>query len=174
MYGGIDTYSYILASVAPANLTTYTTPAETESLGVMSMYDIDNFTDITLNDDLRYIDEQALYDCDGITQIVIPDKVRYIREEAFSDCDNLEKVVLGSSLLGISELAFADCKSLATIELRATEPPIIDNSTFANLDKDAIRVIVPASALQAYKDSDWRRFNLVAEGTDLSRANVIT
>lgn len=173
MYSNIDTYDYILASVAPANLASYTTPAETESLGAMSMYDLDNLTEVILTDDVRNIDEQALCDCDGITEIVIPDEVRYIRNGAFKDCDNLEKVVLGSSLLGISECAFADCKSLTTIELRATTPPNINNSTFENLDKEAIRVIVPSSAIQVYKDSDWSRFNLITEGTDLSSANVI-
>ena len=173
MYCNIDTYDYILASVAPANLTSYTTPAETESLGAMSMYNLDNLTDITLNDNLLNIDEQAFYDCDGITEIVIPDQVKYIGKKAFSGCDNLEKVVLGKSVLGISESAFANCNSLATIELRATTPPTIKNSTFEDLDKHAIRVIVPSSALNLYKDSDWRFFNLVAEGTDLSSANVI-
>lgn len=169
-----ESYSIHMASVAAANLTEYTTPEETVYLDRLSMHDLDNLTEITLTENIYDIGELALSDCDGITEIVIPDRVRYIRERAFEECDNLSKVTIGSGLYSLDNLVFHNCKSLNTIEIRATEPPIFEYSTFEGLDKKSIRVIVPASALQAYKDSQWWSFNLAAEGTDMEGANTIT
>ena len=88
-------------------------------------------------------------------EVEIPDGVTYINQRAFAESKNLQKVILPSSLELIDDYAFGNCKSLRVIECKSTVPPLVNDGAFNGVPLEDLTVIVPKSALNDYKSSNF-------------------
>ena len=120
-------------------------------------------------------DNAAGYPC-GIKHVVIEEGITAIGPSAFYMEVGLVDVVLPSTLTDIYTDAFSECKNLAQITCNATTPPTCDapDYTFYDLDEysDPIliaaltKIVVPASAVEAYKAADgWKNYIAYIEGS---------
>ena len=85
----------------------------------------------------------------------IPDGVTYINKSAFAESEKLQKIILPSTLVLIDDYAFENCKSLRVIECKSTVPPLVNDGAFNGVPLEDLTVIVPKSALNDYKSSNF-------------------
>ena len=90
-----------------------------------------------------------------VGEVEIPDGVTYINKRAFAESENLQKVILPSTLVVIDDYAFENCKSLRVIECKSIVPPLVNYRAFNGVPLEDLTVIVPKSALNDYKSSDF-------------------
>ena len=104
---------------------------------------------------LLSISELAFANCAFTGEAEIPEGILSIGKGAFGGCKNLQKVILPSSLELIDDFAFQYCKSLRVIECKSTVPPVVNDRAFYGVHLQDLTVIVPKSALNDYKSSDF-------------------
>jgi hypothetical protein len=81
---------------------------------------------------------------------------------AFCACKNLLSINIPNSVTTIEGSAFAECTSLTSITNFNTTPVDIEAPVFNNVIQSACTLIVPATAVSAYKNADvWKEFNIV-------------
>lgn len=121
------------------------------------------FAHVKLSENLIDIPESTFCNCYFLQDtMVIPDKVQYIHKQAFTNCEKLSAVVLPEGLLSIGSWAFSNCRSLEYIECLATEPPALDPSAFDGVEKIYVTLVVPAEAIEAYRNADhWKEFKRI-------------
>ena len=110
---------------------------------------------LLLHDGITTIGESAFSDNGFAGEVEIPNGVTLIRKRVFAECKNIQKVILPSELRVIDEEAFNNCKSLRVIECKSTVPPLVSMSAFNGVPLQDLTVIVPKSALNDYKSSDF-------------------
>ena len=92
-----------------------------DGLTVINSYlfeDFDQFTSLTLNDDIIVIASWAFRNCDGLTVLNL-DCVQRIHQQAFYGCSSLVTLTIGEEMTSIWYGAFDYCTSLETINLNA-------------------------------------------------------
>ena len=104
---------------------------------------------------LTSISDRAFYNCTFTGEVEIPEGVVCIHIRAFELSENLQKVILPSTLVLIDDYAFGNCKSLRVIECKSTVPPVVNSTAFNWVPLEDLTVIVPKSALNDYKSSDF-------------------
>ena len=104
---------------------------------------------------LTSISEKAFQGCTFTGEVEIPDGVTYINKSAFAESEKLRKIILPSELRIIDDYAFENCKSLRVIECKSTVPPLVNSTAFNGVPLEDLTVIVPKSALNDYKSSDF-------------------
>ena len=104
---------------------------------------------------LTSISEKAFQGCTFTGEVEIPDGVTYINKSAFAESEKLQKIILPSELVLINDYAFENCKSLRVIECKSTVPPLVNDGAFNGVPLEDLTVIVPKSALNDYKSSDF-------------------
>ena len=104
---------------------------------------------------LLSISVSAFTNCAFTGEAEIPEGILSIGEGAFYNCENLQKIILPSSLELIDDQAFGYCKSLRVIECKSTVPPVVNDRAFYGVYLQDLTVIVPKSALNDYKSSDF-------------------
>ena len=104
---------------------------------------------------LTSISEKAFQGCTFTGEVEIPDGVTYINKSAFAESEKLQKIILPSELRIIDDYAFENCKSLRVIECKSTVPPLVNSTAFNGVPLEDLTVIVPKSALNDYKSSDF-------------------
>ena len=80
--------------------------------------------------------------------------IKGIAGSTFYSCGDLTSVTIPASVQYINGVAFAWYTGLTEVICKATTPPDIDSTTFAE-SYDKITLYVPASSLDAYKDHQW-------------------
>ncbi|MBR4079838.1 MAG: leucine-rich repeat domain-containing protein, partial [Christensenellaceae bacterium] len=102
-------------------------------LGMYAFYGCSSIKSITLNSDLKGIDESA-FAYSGLTEINIPESVGYITSYAFEYCEDLKKVSIpNGELKYIYGAAFANCTALEEIIFEGDAPTTIANNVFVNV-----------------------------------------
>ena len=104
---------------------------------------------------LTSISEKAFQGCTFTGEVEIPEGVTYINKSAFAESEKLQKIILPSELRIIDDYAFENCKSLRLIECKSTVPPLVNSTAFNGVPLEDLTVIVPKSALNDYKSSDF-------------------
>ena len=104
---------------------------------------------------LTSISEKAFQGCTFTGEVEIPDGVTYINKSAFAESEKLQKIILPSTLVLIDDYAFENCKSLRVIECKSTVPPLVNDGAFNGVPLEDLTVIVPKSALNDYKSSNF-------------------
>ena len=101
------------------------------------------------------ISSSAFAHCTFSGEVEIPEGILSIGEGAFYNSENLQKIILPSTLELIDDYAFKSCKSLRVIECKSTVPPVVRSTAFNGVPLEDLTVIVPKSALNDYKSSDF-------------------
>ena len=76
-----------------------------------------SLTDITLPDDLTFIDSSAFYSCESLTSVALPDGVTRIDRVAFAYCTGLTDITIPNGVTYIDQCAFGACSSLTSITI---------------------------------------------------------
>ncbi|MBQ9705764.1 MAG: leucine-rich repeat domain-containing protein, partial [Paludibacteraceae bacterium] len=102
-----------------------------------------------------------------LQEAVVPEGVTAIPEYAFH-MTTLASLTLPASIKEIGARAFEGSAALVTAESKAVVPPTLGEDAFKDIDENAT-LYVYASALKAYKASDWSKYftiEAVADGLE--------
>lgn len=171
-------------SSVPKGVTTVILPTNLKEIQYGTFLGCTFLTSIKLPNSIEEIRDRAFSGCESLTEITIPNKVKKIGVEAFDLCGSLNKITLPAELEVIKYNAFQHCYSLESIEIPATikeigvgtfawcsklhtikiaalkppkmEPRTVGKETIYDIGTPKARILVPASALAAYKsDRNW-------------------
>lgn len=99
----------------------------------------------------------AMYE--NVTSVVISEGIEEIQNSAFEDCANLQLVHIPSTVTHIGPWVFRGT-GLKKIICDATDIPETDDRAFENINLGEVTLIVPPSAIDAYKASPiWGKFS---------------
>ncbi len=157
-------------------LTSITIGNSVTSIGDDAFYNCTGLTSITIPNSVTSIGRYAFYNCTGLTSITIPNSVTSIGRYAFDGCTGLTSVTIGNSVTSIGEAAFRDCRKLYDIYAYPIEPPVADNTSFANYN---VNLHVPCDNLRDYQmDAVFGSFKYIqclrAESTDTDDDVTVT
>ena len=103
--------------------------------------------------------------CTSLTSVAIPNSVTSIGNSAFAGCSGLTSVTVGSGVKKIDKQAFANCPELADVYCYAENVPNTNSEAFDGSYIEFATLHVPASAVNAYKNTEpWSKFKKI-EGT---------
>ncbi len=112
---------------------------------------------IQLPSSLERVGAYAFAYCSALSgRMVIPDRVTTIGDCAFHQCHSLTSVTIGSSVQQIGDRAFYHCLGLKQVIVKATTPPQVFSTSFAEVRK-GIPYKVPCVSKSMYtKHTDWK------------------
>ena len=163
-------------------------PSGVTEIGSYAFSDCKSFKGVALPKGFTTLGKRAFAGCLKLESVAIPEGVDAIEEYTFEGCRALKDVSLPKGLEFIGQYCFENCESLACIEIPA-EVGFVDNGAFANcralkrvtlkstdpltclsdIFEEAVQIIVPAEALEAYRASGLAEYydvitSLKAEG----------
>jgi hypothetical protein len=171
-----------------------TIPLEMTKIESNTFQNCTELTSVTLHDGIREIGSSALYgtgitaidlkkvtvigsaafqNCAALTSIHIPDGVTIIENSTFNGCTSLATVTLPASLTAIgtsnSGAVFKNCTALDSITVLAKTPPTLNgtnaNTAFNGVTTEEIKLKVPTSSIDAYKEAaTWTAFTDIVGG----------
>lgn len=96
-----------------------------------------------------------------ITSIDLP-AITTIKYRAFMSVDTLATVTLGENIAEIGQGAFSGCTALESLTVKATTPPTLGTSAFAQsplTGSGTGKIYVPAASVDTYKEADvWFQY----------------
>lgn len=103
----------------------------------------------------------AFIACPNLTSIDLPSIVT-INSRAFNGNTLLETVILGENITEIGSSAFMGCTALESLTVKATTPPTLGTSAFANTPlagSGTGKIYVPAASVDTYKEANvWSQY----------------
>lgn len=96
-------------------------------------------------------------------KVEIPHVCDSIGDNAFNGCSSFTSLNLPYSLSKIGVSAFANCEGLKTVKAFWSTAPVVESTTFTNVNKKCI-LYVPVGAVPSYYENGWGRFPLIEEG----------
>ena len=109
---------------------------------------------ITIPESVTEIGAAVFRDCDALTEVVIPNATTSIGNYAFQWCDNLTNVTLGEGLTSLADGVFYGCTQVTSITALNPTPSYCGTDAFAQIDKEACTLYVPAEAIEAYSNAN--------------------
>lgn len=111
------------------------------------------------------IGERAFSTCNSIESIELPEGLKEIKPAAFGNVTKISEITLPSTLERMGDCAFCyyNSSNLSKVTFKGTTPPEViyntdvdGNYSKPNVEKmQSCTVYVPASAIDAYKASEW-------------------
>ncbi|MCL1975627.1 MAG: M64 family metallo-endopeptidase [Firmicutes bacterium] len=98
-----------------------------------------------------------------ISNAIIPEGTTSIGDFSYYGCEKLTNITIPSSVTAIGNYVFMRCEQLTSITDMATIPQIINNTTFAGVDREKIELLVPIGTKTAYESAGWGGFNIISE-----------
>lgn len=108
---------------------------------------------------------RAFSTCASIESIELPEGLKEIKQSAFGNVSKISEIILPSTLERMSDCAFCyyNSSNLDKVTFKGTTPPEVTYNTdyYGNYSKPNVEkmqsctVYVPASAKDAYKESEW-------------------
>ena len=93
----------------------YSVPDRVTKIDKYAFYGCENLENVTINDNVRYIEDSAFRSCTGLKSIVIPERVVSIGRYAFSGCTNLTEAEIRANAQEICYDAFSYCTNLEKV-----------------------------------------------------------
>jgi hypothetical protein len=141
----------------------YTVPNSVTSISDYAFEYCKGLTEITITNSVTSIGYNAFNGCTGLTAITIPESVTSIEGGAFQYCTGLTAVTIPNSVTSIGNYAFNGCTGLKHIVNKTAAPLTINANVFTNVTAANVDLLVPASAVEAYKAADvWKDFGNIA------------
>lgn len=129
-------------------LQSVTLPNTLTNIGAQAFANCTVLNQVTFGYATQQIQAGAFSGCSGLKEVILPKSLTTIGTQAFAGCTALGKVVLGESVTSIGTEAFAGCRKLYDIYANPTEPPVADNTSFANYN---VNLYVPCDNLRDYQ-----------------------
>ncbi|WP_287640557.1 leucine-rich repeat protein [Bacteroides sp.] len=124
-----------------------------------------NITHIVFPKNLQLIGDECFSQCTYLQDTIkIPSAITKIGYNTFAGCNQIEALVLPDNLQTIENSAFSGCYSLNLVQCLSDIPPVIADGewTFGGVAKDNFSVVVPANAVDAYRNAEgWREFKRI-------------
>ena len=100
-----------------------------------------------------------------ITAVIIEEGMANISAHAFYQCSNINSISIPGSVVEISnEAPFAGCRNIVKIINHSTDPQIIGNDVFDDVNKAECVLFVPVGSEEAYRVADgWKDFENIKE-----------
>ena len=148
--GGGLSYTVNSGLAYPANVTSFTLPANLTSIGDYAFYNNSSLASIVLPAGVTTIGTFAFYGCSSLASVNIPDGVITIATSTFRNCLTLASIVLPAGMIFIGTTAFSDCTSLMELTSLATKPPNLQSNSLTGVPANC-SIRVPAGSVAAYK-----------------------
>ena len=153
-----------------SSLTSVTIPSSVTRIEDYTFSYCSSLTSVTIPSSVTSIGFSAFVGCSGLTSVTIPNSVTYIGYNAFKGCNGLVSITIGSGVEEIGTLAFAECNKLETLTCLAENVPNTSSDAFDKSMIEYSTLVVPESALQAYKTTaPWSGFGTfrTVDGTEV-------
>ena len=149
-----------LVEAADKTLSTYTIREGTRFIGSSAFNRCSSLTSITIPEGVTSIQNSAFYYCSSLTSITIPEGVTSIGRSAFRYC-RLTSITIPESVNSIGNAAFVNT-FIRTVKVCNSTPFPYDGFSLNSISIPVIVLIVPASALSAYKTAKgWKDFDYI-------------
>ncbi|MDD6817888.1 MAG: leucine-rich repeat protein, partial [Prevotellaceae bacterium] len=145
------------------SLTSVHLPANLSFISDSLFYGCENLTDVTIPLSVKEIRKGAFSGCKSMLKVDLPFICNSIGEKAFEKCTSLTMIKLPYNVTEIGESAFANCEGLTTVKAFWSTAPVVEPTTFTNVNKKCI-LYVPVGAVPSYYENGWGRFPLIEEG----------
>jgi hypothetical protein len=122
------------------------------------------FPSLDIPSSVTTIGNHAFYNCRGLTgTLTIGNSVTTIGSNAFYHCSGLTGMLtIPSSVTTIGDRAFIGCSGLTSVTNYRTTPQSIDSTVFSGVNTTAATLMVPSSAVNAYKSATgWKNFGTI-------------
>ena len=96
---------------------TYVIPNTVDTVVYMAFADSKNITEISVTDNVQYIEKEAFILCKKLKKAVLPKNLTELNDRVFYKCSSLNSVILPNTLQRIKYGAFEYCSSLEKINL---------------------------------------------------------
>lgn len=103
--------------------------------------------------------EDVFVNCRKLRDVRLPSKLRRIDRGVFYMCSALEEITLPAQVETVGEYCFYKCDKLRDVYCLAVTPP----QSLSSFDRDNIRLHVPASSVEAYRNHPvWGKLQVMA------------
>ncbi|MBR2079042.1 MAG: leucine-rich repeat domain-containing protein [Clostridia bacterium] len=109
---------------------------------ITSKGEFPNVSEVTIGENVKYIDYRAFYNMDALEKVTLPSTLTHIEEQAFYSCDNLTTINL-DSVKFIGTDAFGSCINLKEITF-SESIETIGTRSFNNTGLE--KITIPATA----------------------------
>ena len=145
------------------SLETVNLPENLPSISSHLFYECKNLTSASIPSTVKTIGDNAFYGCSTMKKVEIPHVCDSIGDNAFNGCSSFTSLNLPYRLSKIGVSAFANCEGLKTVKAFWSTAPVVESTTFTNVNKKCI-LYVPVGAVPSYYENGWGRFPLIEEG----------
>lgn len=140
-----------------------------------AFYNCRSLKEVKMPKTLVSLGTRTFYNCYNLESVVMPESLTELGEGTFYDCRNLTSIALNfNNIERYGENAFYNAK-LEEIRLTSTKVPVLTGTSLIN--PDVCVVVVPASALSAYREADgWKNFyqQIVPDDAQLNITATVT
>lgn len=145
-------------------LATLEIPGGVTSLARGVFYDCTSLTSVAIPSTVTSIGNSTFYNCPMLTNVKIPDNITSINNYLFSGCRSLTSVTIPKNVTTIGNYSFNGCSSLSEIYEKASNPPVINSTSFTGVNKTTCKVYVPEGSYLTYQQSiGWKDFGYILE-----------
>lgn len=147
------------------SLTEIKIPGNIREIGYKSFSGCSGLREISIPSTVKTVGIGAFENCTELKDISLPTTLTEINYYTFSGCTSLTTLTLHSKLTAINNYAFAGCKSLTEIHCKNSNPPLIGENTFRDVNRIGCKIFVPSKrAKKSYSTAlYWNEFTIYIE-----------
>ena len=98
-------------------ITQLTIPEDISFINEFAFYQCGSINSVTIDNDVTSIGSEAFTNCGALTELTIGNSVTSIGNDAFKNCNALTKITIGDGVTSIGKSAFSGCKALTKVTI---------------------------------------------------------